>query len=48
MKRSRFSDGLLFLILKQHLAALAGKDLCRKHGVSAASFYKWRPKYGGM
>ena len=35
-------------ILKQHQAGLGAKDLCRKHGISDATFYKWRSKYGGM
>jgi putative transposase len=34
--------------LKEHQAGLGAKDLCRKHGVSDATFYKWRSKYGGM
>jgi putative transposase len=34
--------------LKEHQAGLGAKELCRKHGVSDATFYKWRSKYGGM
>ena len=36
------------MILKEHQAGLGAKELCRKHGVSDATFYKWRSKYGGM
>ena len=35
-------------ILKEHQAGLGAKELCRKHGISDATFYKWRSKYGGM
>jgi putative transposase len=35
-------------ILKQHQAGLGAKELCRKHGIGDATFYKWRSKYGGM
>jgi putative transposase len=48
MKRSRFSEEQIIGILKEHQAGLGAKDLCRKHGVSDATFYKWRSKYGGM
>jgi putative transposase len=48
MKRSRFSEEQIFGILKGHQAGLGAKELCRKHGVSNATFYKWRSKYGGM
>jgi putative transposase len=48
MKRSRFSEEQIFGILKEHQAGLGAKELCRKHGVSNATFYKWRSKYGGM
>ena len=48
MKRSRFSEEQIIGILKEHRAGLGAKDLCRKHGVSDATFYKWRSKYGGM
>lgn len=47
MKKSLFSETKIFEILKE---AEAGKtsDTCRKHGISSATFYKWRSKYGGM
>lgn len=48
MKRSRFSEEQVIGILKEHQAGLGAKELCRKHGVSDATFYKWRSKYGGM
>jgi len=48
MKRSRFSEEQIIGILKEHQAGLGEKELCRKHGVSDATFYKWRSKYGGM
>jgi putative transposase len=48
MKRSRFTEEQIIGILKQHQAGFGAKDLCRKHGVSDATFYKWRSKFGGM
>ena len=48
MKRSRFSEEQIIGILKEHQAGLGAKELCRRHGVSDATFYKWRSKYGGM
>ena len=48
MKRSRFSDEQIIGILKEHQAGLSATELCRKHGISDATFYKWRSKYGGM
>ena len=48
MKRSRFSEEQMIGILKEHQAGLTAADLCRKHGISDATFYKWRSKYGGM
>ena len=48
MKRSRFSEEQIIGILKEHQAGATAADLCRKHGVSDATFYKWRSKYGGM
>ena len=48
MKRSRFSEEQIIGILKEHQAGLGAKELCLKHGVSDATFYKWRSKYGGM
>ena len=48
MKRSRFSEEQIIGILKEHQAGATAADLCRKHGVSDATFYKWRSKCGGM
>ena len=48
MKRSRFSEEQIFGILKDHQAGLGAKELCRKHGISDATVYKWRSKYSGM
>ena len=48
MKRSRFTEEQIIGILKDHQAGLTAAELCRKHGVSDATFYKWRSKYGGM
>lgn len=48
MKRGRFSEEQIISILKEHQAGLSAKDLCRKHGISDATFYTWRSKYGGM
>jgi putative transposase len=48
MKRSRFSEEQIIGILKEHQAGRSAAELCRKHGVSEPTFYKWRSKYGGM
>ena len=49
MKRSRFTDSQILAVLKQAEAGTAVPDLlCREHGISSATFYKWRSKYGGM
>jgi putative transposase len=48
MKRSQFSEEQIIGILKEHQAGLSAGDLCRKHGISDATFYTWRKKYGGM
>ena len=48
MKRSRFSEERIIGILKEHQAGLSAAQLCRKHGVSEPTFYKWRSKYGGL
>jgi putative transposase len=48
MKKSRFSDSQILNILKQAEAGTPVSELCREHGMSSASFYKWRAKYGGM
>ena len=48
MKNSRFSEEQIIGILKQSEAGAKTSDLCRQHGISAATFYGWRSKYGGM
>lgn len=48
MKTSRFTDSQIMAILKQAEAGAPIPQLCREHGMSSASFYKWRAKYGGM
>ncbi len=48
MKKSRYSDSLIIGILNQAEAGTPIPELCRQHGMSNASFYKWRSKYGGM
>ena len=48
MKRSRFSEEQIIGILKEQEAGVPVAELCRKHGVSDASVYKWKAKYGGM
>lgn len=48
MKKSRYSDSQILAILKQAENGTPVPELCREHGMSNASFYKWRAKYGGM
>ena len=48
MKKSRYSEEKIVQILKEAEAGAATKDLCRKYGMSDATFYIWRQKYGGM
>src|SRR5665648_1219973 len=48
MKRSRFTEDQIIGILKENEAGVPVADLCRKHGVSNASIYKWKARYGGM
>ena len=48
MKKSRFSDSQILAIFKQAESGVPVPELCREHGMSSASFYKWRTKYGGM
>ena len=48
MKKSRFTDSQIIAILKQAEGGAPVPELCREHGISSATFYKWRSKYGGM
>lgn len=48
MKTSRFSDSQILAILKQAEDGVLISELCREHGMSSVTFYKWRAKYGGM
>lgn len=48
MKTSRFSDSQVLAILKQAEDGIPVTELCREHGMSSATFYKWRAKFGGM
>lgn len=48
MKKSRFTDSQIIAILKQAEAGTPVPELCREHGISSATFYKWRSRYGGM
>jgi putative transposase len=48
MRKSRFTEEQIIGVLKEHQAGLPVAELCRKHGVSGATFYGWRSRYGGM
>jgi putative transposase len=48
MKTSRYTDSQIMAILKQGEAGIPAPTLCREHGMSSATYYKWRAKYGGM
>ncbi len=48
MKRSRFTEEQIIGILREQEAGIPVADLCRKHGLSSPTFYKWKARYGGM
>lgn len=48
MKKSKYTDSQILAILKQAESGTPVPQLCREHGMSSATFYKWRAKYGGM
>ena len=48
MKRSRFTEEQIIAVLREHGAGLSTAEVCRKHGISTATFYAWKAKFGGM
>ena len=48
MRRSRYSEEQIIGILREQEAGVATGEVCRRHGISDATFYKWKAKYGGM
>ena len=48
MKKTRFTENQIIAILKEGEAGIPVKEICRKHGISDATYYNWKSKYGGM
>ena len=48
MRKSKFTDSQILAIIKQNESGMPVPELCREHGISSATFYKWRAKFGGM
>lgn len=48
MKRSRFNEEQIIAILREQESGVKTADVCRKHGISSATFYQWKSKYGGL
>ena len=48
MKRSRFTEEQIIAVLREQESGVATAEVCRRHGVSSATFYKWKAKYGGL
>jgi putative transposase len=48
MKRSKFTEAQIVAILNEGERGVAVKDICRKHGISDATFYNWKARYGGL